>query len=371
MKKSTSKIILIYIIGALFFFLFGSLIFKSPSFFLYWGLTLILFSMIFIILLKKIAFLEVQNNINLERFEISMEHVNHVLFDNVLEADITNDCLIGENAEKLTQLLHIPTNSTYSQTIDAIAKEMVDERYGEEYRRILSVEHILETLRQGHNTLEFECIERSDGKTYRWIRAHYCIYKSNVTNCVKIISYVKNIEEEKNAYNRLIEKATTDSMTGLLNKISTKDIIQNLLQKNTNHAYILLMIDIDDFKNINDTYGHDIGDEVIISICKMIQNNFRDTSIIGRMGGDEFLVCLPDTLQSNEVIQAVEQLLHQIQDFQMLHKRHTVEGLTVSIGIVWTFENHNFDQLFHYADVAMYQAKAKGKNQFVVYNYTN
>lgn len=224
----------------------------------------------------------------MERFAVSMENVNHILFDNVLEADMTNDCLIGENAKKLTTLLDIPATASYSETIDAISRLMVEEDYSEEYRRILSVENVLKTFEDGDNTLSYECVERSDGKNYRWIRAHYCIYRSNVTDCVKIISYVKNIEEEKRAYYRLLEKATTDPMTDLLNKISIKDIVTSLLKKHAEQSNLILMIDIDDFKKINDTYGHDVGDEVIISVCKIIKSHFSNTAIIGRMGGDEF-----------------------------------------------------------------------------------
>lgn len=293
------------------------------------------------------------------------------MFDNVLEADMTNDCLIGENAEKLTGLLHIPVTSSYSETIDAISREMVDENYSEEYRRILSVANVLKTLEGGSNTLEYECVERSDGETYRWIRAHYCIYISNVTNCVKIISYVKNIEEEKRAYNRLIEKATTDPMTGLLNKISTKEIVTELLKKCDEQSSIILMIDIDNFKNINDMHGHDVGDEVIISICNIIKNNFRNTAIVGRMGGDEFLVCLREKFEHDNIEQIVNQLLSEVQKFSMEGDHHTVTGVTISIGIVDTFGNENFDQLYHYADAAMYKAKSKGKNQYYVYDYTN
>lgn len=371
MEKNVSKFTLIYAGGALVLFLLGSLILQSLTLIIFLGIAVLMSTGPIIILVRKLTFLEKQNNINLERFAVSMEHVNHVLFDNVLEADITNDCLIGENAEKLTTLLHIPNTSSYSETINAISREIVHENYSEEYRKILSVENVLNTLEQGSNTLEYECIERSDGQNYRWIRAHYCIYKSNVTNCVKVISYVKNIEEEKRAYYRLMEKATTDPMTGLLNKISTKEIVTNLLKKYVDQSSVILMIDIDDFKRINDTYGHNAGDEVIISVCNMIKNNFRDTAIIGRMGGDEFLVCLREKFEYDNLEQVLSQLLNEVQNFSMEYNGQTVTGLTISIGIVDTFGNENFDQLYHYADAAMYKAKAKGKNQYYVYDYTN
>lgn len=368
MEKKVLKSNLLCAAGAFIVFLLACLVSQDQLFIVVAGLVIFIFTITIIMLVRKLTFLEEQNNINLERFAMSMEHVNHVLFDNVLEADITNDCLIGENAEKLTTLLQIPASSSYSTTIDAISRKIVEEKFSEEYRRILSIENIMKTLEQGNNTLEYECIERSDGENYRWIRAHYCIYKSNVTNCVKVISYVKNIEEEKRAYSRLMEKATTDPMTGLLNKMSTKEIVTGLLKKN-DQSSVILMIDIDNFKSINDLYGHDIGDEVIISMSTIIKNNFRSNAIIGRMGGDEFLVCLPEKFEHCNIQQTVTQLLNEVQHFSIEHNRHLVQGITVSIGIVDTFGNNNFDQLYHYADAAMYKAKALGKNQYYVYDY--
>lgn len=370
MEKNTLKIILLYTIGTLIVFLLGSLILQDLIFILFFGIISVMFIGTIITLIKKLDFMEKQNNINLERFAMSMEHVNNILFENVLEADITNDCLIGENAQKLTELLCIPMTASYSQTIDAISRKMVNENYSEEYRNTLSIKNVLKTLEQGNNTLEYECIERSDGEHYRWIRAHYCIYKSNVTKCVKVISYVKNIEEEKRAYDRLVEKATTDTMTGLLNKMSTKEIVTNLLKKYADQSNMILMIDIDNFKGVNDRYGHNMGDEVIISICNIIKSNFRDTSIIGRMGGDEFLICLYEKFDQDNMQQKVNQLLSEVQNMSIEYNKQIVDGVTVSIGIVNTFGNENFDQLYHYADAAMYKAKSKGKNQYYLYDYT-
>lgn len=370
MKKSF-KTHYFYLAGAFIVFAIGSLILQNLLAILWLAIFVLLFTGTVISLMKKVEFLEKQNNINLERFTVSLEHVSNVLFDNVLEADITNDCLIGENTNKLTKLLGIPAESSYSQTIEVISQKMVHPDYSEEYRNKLSTDHILELLSQGSNTFEYECIERSDGENYRWIRLHYCIYKSNATDCVKVISYVKNIEDEKRAFSRLIEKATMDQMTGVLNKMSTKEIIVDLLKKQVEETNIILMIDIDNFKNINDVYGHDVGDEVIIAICQLIKNNFRDTDIIGRMGGDEFLVCLRENFNYDIIETKISPLLSAVEQTCIEINGQIVKEVTVSIGVVNTFGNDNFDQLYHYADVAMYKAKANGKNQYYVYDYVD
>ena len=185
---------------------------------------------------------------------------------------------------------------------------------------------------------------------------------------MRIISYVKNIENEKRAYYRLVEKATTDQMTGVLNKMSTKEVVTNLLKQDYKESNIIIMIDIDNFKSINDMYGHDIGDQVIISICNIIKSSFRETDIVGRMGGDEFLVCLPEKFNYDNITTRVSQLLNDVQNSSIERNQQVVSGITLSVGIVNTFGNVNFDQLYHYADTAMYKAKSKGKNQYSVYN---
>lgn len=112
---------------------------------------------------------------------------------------------------------------------------------------------------------------------------------------------------------------------------------------------------------MNDTYGHDAGDALIIAVCTIIQKYFRDTAVIGRMGGDEFLVCLRETFEHDHIQQSVSQLLREVERFSIEYNQQIIKDLTRSIGIVDTFGNENFDQLYHYADTAMYQAKVKGK----------
>lgn len=168
-----------------------------------------------------------------------------------------------------------------------------------------------------------------------------------------------------------MEKATIDQMTGVLNKMSTKEIVIDLLKKYVNESNAILMVDIDDFKNVNDLYGHDVGDEVIISICNIIKTTFRTTDIVGRMGGDEFLVCLRGQSNLDDIQIKLDNLLNEVQQLIVEYNHRIVNGITVRIGVVNTFGNTNFDQLYHYADTAMYKAKAKGKNQYYVYDYTD
>lgn len=343
---------------------------KSLNTWLFLAISSLLLSGMLAYKMIKVNRLLQENTLGRERFEASLAYASNVLFDNVLEADITTDTLIGENALKLTKLLKLPPTTSYSRTIEAVAKQLVHKDYTQQYQETLSVENIKKTLDSGYNTLEFECIERSDGHNYTWIRVNYCIYLSKETGNIRIISYVKNIENEKNAYNRMMENVRKDPMTGLLNKVATKDIVSTMLKDKENEPPIILMIDIDNFKNINDTYGHLTGDEVLISVSEIIKNSFRDTDIIGRMGGDEFLVCLRMNGSIESLEDKISRLIRNVQEARVQLSQLILEGISISVGVVHAFGNDNFDQLYHYADVAMYKAKGKGKNQYFIYNYS-
>ncbi|QHI73104.1 diguanylate cyclase [Aminipila terrae] len=275
LNKKQLDFLLLIVAAIAAFIAFGIILYKSYMQLSFYLLSIAFFVLIIIKIFKSMNNSIIQLRLNEERYKVTLQHVNNVLFDNILEANITKDCLIGDNAKELTMLLGIPENSSYSDTILAISEQLVKEEFSQEYKEVLSVSNILNTLKNKAHILEYECIERSDGVNYAWIRIHYCIYYSDAANSVCIISYVKNIEEEKRTFNILLEKANTDSLTGLYNKASTGESITNLLEEYPEGGHAMMMIDIDDFKRINDTYGHDFGDKVILSIAEQMKKFLR------------------------------------------------------------------------------------------------
>ncbi|MHC1723567.1 MAG: diguanylate cyclase [Aminipila sp.] len=370
MKKYTLKgkhLYTLILVAIVFFVAIGIVVYESYTQLIFFSLSMAFFVLIIIKIVKDMNISITQLRLSEERFRVTIEHVNNVLFDNVLEANITSDCLIGENARELTILLGIPENSSYSDTIVAISKKLVKEEFSQEYRESLSVSNILNTLKNGCHILEYECIEKSDGVNYAWIRIHYCIYHSDVADSVCIISYVKNIEEEKRAFNTLLEKVNTDSLTGLCNKVSTRESISHLLTEKSRQTHAMIMIDIDNFKQINDTYGHDYGDVVIVSIAEQMKKVFRNTDILGRIGGDEFLICMIDV---SDVTKVVERFTMLRKNLSLLYSNQGKDiKISLSAGIVMIYGTQEFGDLYHFADVALYCAKENGKDQYCVYNY--
>lgn len=175
--------------------------------------------------------------------------------------------------------------------------------------------------------------------------------------------YQKSAEEMKKQA-LLSDKARLDEMTGLLNKTTIIESIEEYLREapmDSKHA--LFMIDSDNFKGVNDTYGHAVGDEVIKYLANVIKRTFRDSDFKGRFGGDEFMVFMKNTTKEATAIRA-KQLN------EAIRKPYVKDGIEIriscSIGVSYYPKDGNtFEMLFGNADEALYKAKALGKDRFV------
>ena len=167
----------------------------------------------------------------------------------------------------------------------------------------------------------------------------------------------------------LQEKAETDLLTGLLNKISTEQKVTDYLAeaKTKEQSAILFLIDIDNFKKVNDTMGHAFGDELLAGLGVGLSTLFRATDIVGRIGGDEFLVLMRNIVPDEETKKReAEKLLRFFRDFKV--GEYVQYRCTASIGgAVFSQDGGNFDELYKAADTAMYESKRHGKNRVAYY----
>lgn len=158
--------------------------------------------------------------------------------------------------------------------------------------------------------------------------------------------------------------ASTDPMTELLNRRAFFDICDNaMIEASSNEDELTcLIIDIDHFKKINDTYGHDMGDKVIKTIAKLMRENTRTVDYIGRIGGEEFAILMPHT-DVESAYQIADRLRENISKYSMLLNDKSV-SITVSIGLSYlNHEDKNIHTLLKRADTALYEAKDNGRNQ--------
>lgn len=157
--------------------------------------------------------------------------------------------------------------------------------------------------------------------------------------------------------------AMTDELTGIHNRRQIQAEAKTMLQqaKSLEQPLSLLIIDIDHFKQINDGWGHQAGDRVLIAVASSISGSLRSLDRVGRNGGEEFLALLPDTLLA-EAVEVAERVRQQVEELKVteLPAEHPVR---VSIGCAQLREGESLSELIHRADEAMYSAKRAGRNR--------
>lgn len=178
----------------------------------------------------------------------------------------------------------------------------------------------------------------------------YIAYSSNITD-------IKKLEKMKDDYELL---ATTDSLTKIHNRYSLMKILSSEISraKRYNTPLSVCMLDIDFFKKVNDTYGHDIGDVVLSTLSELIKNSLRDMDIVGRYGGEEFIILLPNTelMDANIYAERFRELVEN-------HIFNTVGNITISMGLVQLENDENIDELFKRLDNLLYESKHNGRNR--------
>jgi len=176
---------------------------------------------------------------------------------------------------------------------------------------------------------------------------------------------LEKAESELRALNKkLTHKAQYDAMTGLPNRETFFDRMEEV--RACNDQSILLMIDVDHFKNINDSYGHLIGDQALILMSKALRRILRKDDLVGRIGGEEFGILLPDTSESEGQIIG-EMIRHEIEATPFEPHEGIRHVITISIGLTSAAPHHERANLLRNSDTALFAAKRRGRNQVVMY----
>ena len=174
-------------------------------------------------------------------------------------------------------------------------------------------------------------------------------------------------DEIEHQHNDLTRLAHYDKLTQVLNRGHFIEQAEEIIENQSMKKYTLLFIDLDRFKIVNDTLGHKVGDEMLQVISQRLNSCIKETDLLGRLGGDEFIVLLGDT-DNQEIITVISQRILQRVAEPLMLNNHPV-STTASIGVArYPQDALTAPKLIQYADIAMYQAKALGKNTYKIYD---
>lgn len=174
-----------------------------------------------------------------------------------------------------------------------------------------------------------------------------------------------DVSEQREYQTQLTYNANHDALTGLPNRVMLSQLLEQgcVLARRYQRYIAVLFIDLDDFKPINDTLGHDVGDFILIEVAKRLEDELRPWDTVARFGSDEFVVLLPDLAHESDVIQVVERVLQRLSPPYWY--RDSELHITASIGIaINDGSTENPRQLIQQADLAMYKAKRRGRNTY-------
>ncbi len=181
--------------------------------------------------------------------------------------------------------------------------------------------------------------------------------------CTTVLSKVKVLEERQRLHTKTLEELSKlDPLTGLSNRRSIQERYE--LAESLHESYAVILGDIDDFKMVNDTYGHDIGDEVLKQVAEVFKSVVRGDDVVCRWGGEEILVFLPNATEE-QALAVADRIISRIRDIRIITKASDNFGITMTLGVAVSEENIKFSEIAKKADERLYKGKRTGKNRIV------
>jgi diguanylate cyclase (GGDEF)-like protein len=225
-------------------------------------------------------------------------------------------------------------------------------------------------LRRAHNAA-LDDIERSHPAEFRTVKARDAWYEAvfrahfdETGRCVGTIATIHEITERKNQELSLSRTATTDSLTGLLNRAGFHDRLEHALVSAGPGALSLAVVDVDRFKLINDNSGHQVGDLVLREIARRISGQVRSSDAVGRLGGDEFVILLA-TPHWDVARDICDRIVAAVSAEPIALPSGNTLRAAISCGVARLREGSSAEAFIHEADTALYEAKRAGRNRVV------
>lgn len=248
---------------------------------------------------------------------------------------------------------------------DKIGKSILDVIHPEDKGKVLEeIKNLAVTPGQTH-TAQYRAMHKKGD--WRWIEAVITNLLHDPNIGAVVVNY-RDITERVEAEKIIKEKSTKDYLTGILNRHAFQDILEETIEKiKEGDIFSVLFLDLDRFKNVNDTLGHEVGDRVLEIISKRLAKTVNDLGVIGRLGGDEFGILVPDKKDRSKTLKLAKELLKTFKEVILIDDHQLfIEG---SMGITSFPKDGTYaNDLLRNADIALYRAKDEGRNNYRFYN---
>lgn len=231
-------------------------------------------------------------------------------------------------------------------------------------RESISRERLLAAYFRGAKPEKLEYRQLREGGGYYWVRLSVQMLPDPYTSNVRASFLLRDIDEKKREELKLQDRLRTDPLTGVLNRNAITVLSESVFAgAKCGGLQAFVMVDVDHFKRVNDGFGHGIGDRVLIRVAETLRSALRSDDLVGRLGGDEFMLLLKNIAHEKALLGKLESLREQL--VQRLDDDRTV---TCSFGAaICPRDGTEFDELYRKADIALYQAKNDGRNCARIY----
>ncbi len=254
---------------------------------------------------------------------------------------------------------------SYDEFVEQEANSQPPSIVTDEQKEFFDRVQLINRFIEGESIVDIEYLRFYDGE-YRW--KHTTCRMNQVDSQIHAWIFVYDVNDFRNKNEQMKQRAEIDGMTGLLNQTTAADRMGEYLKENPDEPCALVMMDIDNFKYFNDTYGHEFGDSVISRMAEILRETFDSDCLLGRVGGDEFMV-----LMKNCTEQDISECLSMIAGKKLdVSHRGINEHFTVSAGFaMFPSQGKSFQELYRRADMAMYSVKTNDKANYRQFKKTN
>lgn len=233
------------------------------------------------------------------------------------------------------------------------------------YRALFRRQALLAKYRAGDRGIwgEYRCVN-FDGEIL-WAALRATIHEDPETGDILLFGYVRDIDSRKKTELALLERAEKDGVTGLYNKATIQTMIQRILQerRGSGGQCALLVIDLDNFKQVNDRYGHLQGDKLLQEIGHILHASFQQKGLVGRIGGDEFVLFLGEIPSEQWVLEQTDALCRMLNIAYEAAEDHVPVSASIGVGLA-PHSQAQYEELFRQADAGLYHAKQQGKARY-------